>query len=50
MIAMDDEIVQQTEDTMTLLNRYVDDLETELNKSRIKDILRNTYQQACEAI
>jgi DNA repair exonuclease SbcCD nuclease subunit len=50
MIAMDDEIVQQTEDTMTLLNRYVDDLETELNKSRIKDILRTTYQQACEAI
>ncbi len=50
MIAMDDEIVQQTEDTMTLLNRYVDDLETELNKSRIKDILRNTYQQACEVI
>ena len=45
-----EENVAQTEDTMTLLNTYVDDLSTDLNKSKIKDILRVTYQEACEVI
>ena len=45
-----EENVAQTEDTMTLLNTYVDDLTTDLNKSKIKDILRVTYQEACEVI
>ena len=28
----------------------IDDLSTDLNKSKIKDILRETYQQACEVL
>ena len=49
MLAPDEDIAQ-TEDTMTLLNTYIDDLSTDLNKSKIKDILRETYQQACEVL
>ena len=44
------EIVEQTEDTMTLLDKYVDDLETNLNKSRIKGLIKEIYQEACEVI
>ena len=44
------EIVEQTEDTITLLDKYVDDLETNLNKSRIKSIIKDIYQEACEVI
>ena len=49
-LTFEGDIVAQTEDTMDLLNTYVDDLTTDLNKSRIKDILRITYQEACEVI
>ena len=44
------DIVEQTEDTITLLDKYVDDLETNLNKSRIKGIIKEIYQEACEVI
>ena len=44
------EIVEQTEDTITLLDKYVDDLDTNLNKSRIKGIIKDIYQEACEVI
>jgi LPS O-antigen subunit length determinant protein (WzzB/FepE family) len=49
-ISFDDEIVNQTEDTMTLLDKYVDDLETDLNKSKIKSLIKNIYQEACEVM
>ena len=42
------DIVNQTEDTMTLLDNYVDDLDTDLNKSRIKGLIKEIYQEACE--
>ena len=47
-LIFDGEIVEQTEDTMTLLNMYIDDLETNLNKNRIKGLVRDLYQEACE--
>jgi len=49
-VSFDDEIVNQTEDTMTLLDKYVDDLETDLNKSKIKSLIKNIYQEACEVM
>jgi len=49
-LSFDDEIVNQTEDTMTLLDKYVDDLETDLNKSKIKSLIKNIYQEACEVM
>tara|TARA_Y100001963_G_scaffold107343_1_gene148404 strand:- start:1318 stop:2355 length:1038 start_codon:yes stop_codon:yes gene_type:complete len=42
--------IGESEDTMTLLNKYVDDLETDLNKSRIKGLIQEIYQQACEVV
>ena len=45
---LDDTIVEQTEDTVTLLDKFVDDLETDLDKNRIKSILKNMYKEACE--
>ena len=49
-LVFDGEIVEQTEDTMTLLNKYIDDLETDLNKSRLKGLIKDLYQEACEVI
>ena len=45
---LDDTIVEQTEDTVTLLDKFVDDLETDLDKNRIKSLLKNMYKEACE--
>ena len=45
---LDDTIVEQTEDTVTLLDKFVDDLETDLDKNRIKSLLNNMYKEACE--
>ena len=49
-LIFDGDIVNQTEDTMTLLNSYIDDLETNLNKSKIKGLVKEIYQEACEVI
>ena len=49
-LIFDGEIVEQTEDTMTLLNKFIDDMDTNLNKSRIKGLVKETYQEACEVM
>jgi len=36
------------EDTITILNKYVEDSDFDLNKERVKQLLREVYQQACE--
>lgn len=46
----DDPKTYESEDTMSILNRYIDEAEVDLNKSEIKNIMRVTYQQACEMI
>lgn len=43
--AMDDENLN-LEDTMTLLGQYVDGLETEVDKEKLKNILKTLYVQA----
>ena len=47
-LVFDGEIHNQTEDTITLLDSYVDDLETDLSKNRIKGLMKEIYQAACE--
>jgi hypothetical protein len=42
---VDDESVS-VEDTATLLNDYVDAVDTELNKDRIKGIIKTLYTEA----
>ena len=39
---------QDTEDTLTLLSKYIDEVETSVDKSRVKKLLQNVYQEACE--
>jgi LPS O-antigen subunit length determinant protein (WzzB/FepE family) len=42
--ALDDEI--DVEDTFTLLSQYVDAVETDVNKDKVKSILRELYIEA----
>ena len=39
---------EKIEDTITILNKYVEDSDFDLNKERVKQLLREVYQQACE--
>ena len=41
-----DDIVENTEDTMTLLEKYVDELDINLNKDRLKNNMRALYTEA----
>jgi hypothetical protein len=44
---LDDEIINQAEDTLTILNKYVDGLsETSLDTNRLKNILRELYVES----
>ena len=44
---LDDDMVNQAEDTLTILNKYVDGIgETNLDNSRLKNILRELYIEA----
>lgn len=38
----------ETEDTMSILNRYIEDSEVNLNKSRIKKYIQSIYKESCE--
>ena len=42
--------VEESEDTLSILDRYINDSETELDKTRIQNVMRRTYQEACELI
>ncbi len=40
----------ESEDTLSILNRYVQESEIELDKSIIQKMIRDTYQKACEVV
>ena len=40
----------ESEDTLSILNRYIQESEIQLDKSRVQNIMRKTYQEACELI
>lgn len=47
LIELEDvEDVDQTEDTTTILNKYVDNLTTDLNKDKLKNLFRELYVDA----
>ena len=50
--AIDDEDVEFTqeecENTVTLLNKYIDDSDFDLDKSIVKEIMQEVYREACE--
>ena len=39
---------QDSEYTLTLLSKYIDETETQVDKSKVKKLLQNVYQEACE--
>jgi len=41
-----DDIVENTEDTMTLLEKYIDQLDVTLSKDRLKNTMRSLYSEA----
>ena len=41
-----DDIVEMGEDTVTFLNNYVDQLETDVNKTKLKEYLKSFYIEA----
>ena len=40
--------VEESENTMSILNRYIDESETELDKNIIKGLFESIYREACE--
>ena len=44
--SVSDDIVQYAEDTNTLLNKYIDELEIDLDKDRLKGMMRGLYNEA----
>ena len=40
--------ILETEDTMTLLDNYIDEIELKVNKSNIKNVMRSLYMEASE--
>ena len=42
--------IEESEDTITLLNRYIDESDTELDKSIIQKQISEIYQEACQLV
>ena len=42
--------VVESEDTMSILNRYIEESEVDLDKSKIQKMLQTAYQEACELV
>ena len=40
----------ESEDTISILNRYVEDAEISLNKDMIRNIIQEVYQESCEMV
>ena len=40
----------ESEDTLSILNRYIEESEVELDKSRVQKMIQDIYQEACEII
>ena len=40
----------ESEDTLSILDRYIDEFDINLNKSKVQSIIREIYQEACELV
>ena len=40
----------ESEDTLSILSRYIEEAEIQLDKSRVQKVLQETYQEACEMV
>jgi predicted phosphodiesterase len=46
----DDDIELEHEDTLTILEKYIDELNTNLNSDRLKEIMKSLYVEALEVV
>jgi len=46
----DDELALESEDTLSILDNYIEEFETNLDKSMIQSVVREVYQEACELV
>jgi hypothetical protein len=42
------DILDQGEDTMTFLNNYIDQIDTDLDRNKLKDVTKELYVEANE--
>ena len=43
-----DDIAENTQDTTTLLEKYIDELDVDLDKKRLKNTMKALYLEACD--
>ena len=43
-----DEIIENAQDTTTLLERYIDELDVDIDKNRLKSTMRTLYLEASD--
>ena len=43
-----DDIAENTQDTTTLLEKYIDELDVDLDKDRLKGTMKSLYLEACD--
>lgn len=48
IVESEDFTVEETENTLSILNRYIDESEINLDKSIVKNLFQELYRQACE--
>ena len=44
-ITVRDDVIEKGEDTMTFLGNYIDQIETELDKKKLKEYAKNLYTE-----
>ena len=47
-VEIENGIVAETEDTMTLLDNYIDEIDLKVDKSGVKSVMRSLYIEASE--
>jgi|TARA_B100001093_G_scaffold54301_1_gene45977 hypothetical protein len=47
-VEMGDSLVLETEDTITLLDKYIDEIDLPVDSENVKSIMRSLYVEACE--
>ena len=45
-----EDAAEESEDTLTLLDKFVDELETDLSRTKIKSLIKDVYREACEVM
>ena len=45
-LLVSDDIINNTEDTLTLLDKYIDELDVTLDKDRLKNTMKTLYNEA----